>query len=78
MTGRRWGIGLYAPAGFAVDPGAVDRAAQHLERLGHRVRIDPGCRRRWQRFAGTDDERLAALWRMARLILRRKWLSTRR
>lgn len=65
MTGRRWGIGLYAPAGFAVDPEAVDRAVQHLERLGHRVRVDPGCRLRWQRFAGTDDERLAALWRMA-------------
>jgi len=66
MTHRRWKVGIYAPAGFAVDADALDRAVANLETAGHRVRVDPGCTARWQRFAGTDDERLAALWRMAR------------
>lgn len=66
MSPRCWGIGIYAPAGCATDRDAVDRAVASLEGQGHRVRVDPGCAARWQRFAGTDDERLAALWRMAR------------
>jgi muramoyltetrapeptide carboxypeptidase len=65
MTVRRWEIGIFAPAGYATDRAAIDRAAACLEALGHRVHVDPGCTARWQRFAGTDDERLAALWRMA-------------
>jgi muramoyltetrapeptide carboxypeptidase len=65
MTPRAWNIGIYAPAGCATDPEALDRAVANLESAGHRVRVDPGCTARWQRFAGTDDERLAALWRMA-------------
>jgi muramoyltetrapeptide carboxypeptidase len=62
---RTFGIGLYAPAGFAIEPAAVDRAAARLESLGHRVIVDPTCTARWQRFAGTDSERLAAVQRMA-------------
>jgi muramoyltetrapeptide carboxypeptidase len=65
MTARRHGIGLYAPAGFATEPAAVDRAAARLAADGHRVVVDPSCSRRWQRFAGTDDARLAAVTRMA-------------
>ena len=60
-----YGIGLYAPAGFAQDPAALDRAVARLEALGHRVVVDPTCRARWQRFAAPDDERLAAVLRMA-------------
>ena len=29
---RPHGVGLYAPAGFAVDPSAVDRAEARLDR----------------------------------------------
>lgn len=63
---RPYGIGVYAPAGFALDPAALDRAVARLEALGKRVLVDPTCRSRWQRFAATDDERLAAIMRMAR------------
>jgi muramoyltetrapeptide carboxypeptidase len=65
VTSRSWGIGIYAPAGFAVDAAAIERAVGTLTALGHRVIVDPGCSRRWQRFAGTDEERIAAVWRMA-------------
>ena len=62
---RPSGIGIYAPSGFALDPDAVDRAAQRLEAMWEQVVIDPTCRARWQRFAASDDERLAAVMRMA-------------
>lgn len=61
----RAGIGLYAPSGFALDPAAVDRAVARLEARGHRVVVDPTCHSRQQRFAAADDERLAAVQRMA-------------
>jgi muramoyltetrapeptide carboxypeptidase LdcA involved in peptidoglycan recycling len=64
-TGRTWRIGLYAPAGFATEPAAVERAVARLTAAGHRVTIDPTCSTRWQRFSATDDERLAAVMRMA-------------
>ena len=62
---RLFGIGLYAPAGFAIEPEAVERAVARLSALGHRVVVDPTCGTRWQRFAATDDERLAAVMRMS-------------
>jgi muramoyltetrapeptide carboxypeptidase len=62
---RAYGIGLYAPAGFAQDPAALTRAVARLEAMGHRVMVDPTCHGRWQRFAAPDDERLAAVLRMA-------------
>jgi muramoyltetrapeptide carboxypeptidase len=62
---RRWGIGLYGPAGFATDPAAIERAVARLEADGHSVIVDPTARSRWQRFAAPDDERLAAVMRMA-------------
>ena len=61
---RTYGIGLYAPAGFA-PPDAVARAVARLQSAGHRVVVDPTATARWQRFSATDEERLAALWRMA-------------
>jgi muramoyltetrapeptide carboxypeptidase len=33
--------------------------------MGHRVVVDPSCTARFQRFAGTDDDRRAAVLRMA-------------
>ena len=58
-------IGLYAPAGYVVDPASIERAAARLEAMGHRVAVDPSCTARFQRFAGTDDDRRAAVGRMA-------------
>ena len=58
-------LGVYAPAGYATDPAAVARAADRLRALGHRVWIDPGALGRHTRFAGTDDERLASIGRVA-------------
>jgi muramoyltetrapeptide carboxypeptidase len=65
MASRTFGIGLYAPAGFATDPAAVTRAVARFEDAGHRVVVDPTAKRRWQRFSAPDDERLAAVMRMA-------------
>jgi muramoyltetrapeptide carboxypeptidase len=64
-SSRTYGIGLIAPAGFATAPDAVARAVARLEAAGHRVVVDPTASARWQRFSGSDEERLAALWRMA-------------
>jgi muramoyltetrapeptide carboxypeptidase len=64
MPGRTYGIGLYAPAGFATDPEAVTRAVARFEADGHRVVVDPTVTRRWQRFSAPDDDRLAAVARM--------------
>ncbi len=65
MTNGTFDIGLYAPAGFATEPAAVDRAAARLRAQGHRVTVDPTCTARWQRFSAPDDERLAAVMRMS-------------
>ena len=64
MTNRA-GIGIYAPSGFSLDPTALDRAVARLEERGHRVIVDPTCLSRVQRFSAPDDERLAAVMRMA-------------
>jgi muramoyltetrapeptide carboxypeptidase len=65
MTSSTHGIGLYAPAGFVTEPAAIARAVARLEALGHRVVVDPTVTARWQRFSAPDDERLAAVMRMA-------------
>src|SRR5437762_12438161 len=64
MTGRTFGIGLFAPAGFATDPATIARAVSRLEAVGHRVVVDPTVLTRWQRCSAPDDERLAAVMRM--------------
>lgn len=65
MAERPLQFTIVAPAGFATDPHAVDRAAERLEARGHRVRVDTTARSRWQRFSAPDDERLAAITRVA-------------
>jgi len=65
MKTRTYGIGLYAPAGFAIEPEAIARAIARLEAAGHRVVVDPTVTTRWQRFSAPDTERLAAVTRMA-------------
>ncbi len=66
MSRRTFGIGLFAPAGFATDPATITRAVSRLEAAGHRVVVDPTVSTKWQRFSASDDERLAAVMRMAR------------
>jgi muramoyltetrapeptide carboxypeptidase len=65
MTPRRYGIGLYAPAGFVTDPEAISRAVARFEAAGHQVVVDATVTTRWQRFSAPDAERLAAVVRMA-------------
>ena len=65
VTKPSYGIGFYAPAGFTTDPSAIARAVSRLEAEGHRVVVDATVALRWQRFSAADDERLAAIMRMA-------------
>jgi muramoyltetrapeptide carboxypeptidase len=64
MPERTYGIGLYAPSGFTIEPAAIARAVSRLQAAGHRVVVDPTVSTRWQRFSAPDDERLAAVMRM--------------
>jgi muramoyltetrapeptide carboxypeptidase len=57
-------IGVIAPSGYVADPATLDRAVEYFERRGHRAIVDPAARRREQRFAGSDAERLASLRRI--------------
>ncbi|RPH30099.1 muramoyltetrapeptide carboxypeptidase [Buttiauxella warmboldiae] len=52
-------IRLIAPSGFCVNQAAAARGIERLEALGHRVENQSVVPRRFQRFAGTDAQRLA-------------------
>lgn len=52
---------IIAPSGYSADPLAHERAAERLGALGCRVRNFSGNDRRFQRFGGTDSERVAQL-----------------
>ena len=54
-----------APAGVELRGPALKRARQRLGALGFNVTLDPSVRARHQRFAGTDEARLATLYRVA-------------
>lgn len=56
---------VYAPAGVELRTDALKRARQSLGALGFQVSLDPSVRARHQRFAGTDEARLATLYRVA-------------
>jgi muramoyltetrapeptide carboxypeptidase len=56
---------VLAPAGVELRSAALQRAKRALGGLGFQVTLDPGVRGRHQRFAGTDEARLAALHRVA-------------
>ena len=65
MSKRALRFTILAPAGFATDPPALDRAIARLQGLGHGVTCDATARGRWQRFAAPDDQRLAAIQAVA-------------
>ena len=56
---------VFAPAGVELRGPALKRARQRLGALGFNVTLDPSVRARHQRFAGTDETRLATLYRVA-------------
>ena len=56
---------VFAPAGVELRGPALNRARQRLGAIGFNVTLDPSVRARHQRFAGTDEARLATLYRVA-------------
>jgi muramoyltetrapeptide carboxypeptidase len=56
---------VFAPSGALPDRAALRRAVRRLGALGFTVAVDPEATARHQRFAGSDDTRLAALHRVA-------------
>ncbi|EBK4732550.1 muramoyltetrapeptide carboxypeptidase [Salmonella enterica] len=58
---------LIAPSGYCINQQAALRGVQRLTDAGHQVENDEVIRRRYQRFAGTDTERLADVNSLASL-----------
>lgn len=56
---------VFAPAGVETRGPALQRAKQRLKALGFAVTLDASVRARHQRFAGSDETRLATLHRIA-------------
>ncbi|EBT7328622.1 muramoyltetrapeptide carboxypeptidase [Salmonella enterica] len=58
---------LIAPSGYCINQQVALRGVQRLTDAGHQVENDEVIRRRYQRFAGTDAERLADVNSLASL-----------
>ena len=58
-------IYIYSPSGAVRDRAAFRRGVKRLQALGHEVEIDPAALTTYQRFAGDDATRLAAIGRAA-------------
>jgi muramoyltetrapeptide carboxypeptidase len=58
-------IYIYSPSGAVRDKAAFKRGMARLQALGHDVEVDPDALTTYQRFAGDDDTRLAAIHRAA-------------
>ena len=58
-------IYIYSPSGAVRDRAAFRRGVKRLQALGHEVEVDPSALDSWQRFAGDDATRLAAISRAA-------------
>lgn len=58
---------LIAPSGYCINQQAALRGVQRLTDAGHQVENDEVIRRHYQRFAGTDAERLADVNSLASL-----------
>lgn len=59
-------IYVYSPSGAVIDRRSFHRGIKRLQALGHEVEVDPDALARFQRFAGDDATRLAAITRAAR------------
>jgi muramoyltetrapeptide carboxypeptidase len=58
-------IYIYSPSGAVRDKAAFKRGVARLQAQGHEVEIDPDALTSFQRFAGDDATRLAAIHRAA-------------
>ena len=58
-------IYVFSPAGAVADREAFKRGVQRLKAMGHELEIDANALTVSQRFAGTDDQRVAAFERAA-------------
>lgn len=58
-------IYIYSPSGAVRDKAAFKRGVKRLQKLGHEVEVDPDALTSFQRFAGDDATRLAAIHRAA-------------
>ena len=58
-------IYVYSPSGAVRDRAAFRRGIKRLQAMGHEVEVDPDALASWQRFAGDDATRLAAIERAA-------------
>ena len=58
-------IYIYSPSSAVRDKAAFRRGVQRLKALGHEVELDEAALGSYQRFAGDDDTRLAAIHRVA-------------
>lgn len=58
---RTFHIAVVAPSGYAADPAAFTRGLDHLRSLGHTVQDFSVNATREQRFAGSDQQRVAQL-----------------
>lgn len=57
------GIYLISPSGAIADPATIDRARERLAGLGFKTAVDRTALAVHERFAGTDEQRLAAIVR---------------
>ena len=58
-------IYIYSPSSAVRDKAAFRRGVKRLASLGHEVEVDEAALSKYQRFAGDDDTRLAAIQRAA-------------
>ena len=58
-------IYIYSPSGAVRDKAAFRRGIRRLQALGHEVEVDEAALASYQRFAGDDSTRLAAIARAA-------------
>jgi muramoyltetrapeptide carboxypeptidase len=58
-------IYIYSPSGAVRDKAAFRRGVRRLQALGHEVEVDEAALASYQRFAGDDATRLAAIGRAA-------------
>lgn len=58
-------IYIYSPSGAVRDKAAFRRGVKRLQALGHEVEVDEAALASFQRFAGDDTTRLAAIGRAA-------------
>jgi len=58
-------IYIFSPSGAVRDKAAFRRGLKHLRAMGHEVEVDADALTSYQRFAGDDSTRLAAIGRAA-------------